>query len=387
MPGHLPSTQSTLRLTAVMTWLGVSLLIICPSLLFLWSFQEAQLQHRINGTYEPADARVISSIAAFRRDRGGRSFYPEITYEYEVNGTKYQSTNVTAIWISSGEAWANSVAARYRTGTSCKAFYNPEKPEQAILLREYSFTPYSSMLLMTPCLTFGVFAAAIAWTSRTRRPVRTGNGWFELFPVSSPRHRLKSATLSVVAYFGLISFVGKHFVEGVPGPHSEHTLHVLLGYIALGLVPLAFMGRYLFIVRSLGVPRLLLSRAIVVQGEEFKFTISQRAPRQVVLRSVRVRLLCIGTKSKGRTQQQTILHEEHPVTLKHHTLRAGEVMEFSGALIIQPDQHPTGRDASRRYNWIHWEIRLECKPEGSPDYDVRFWLMVEPATKASVLQP
>lgn len=370
-----------------MIWLAVLLLVIPPSLLFLWSLDEARTQLRINQTYVPANARIISSIATFYRYRNSRYFVPEINYEYDVNGTKYQSTNVTAIEARSSEDWVDSVVARYPQGLFCKAFYNPAKPDEAILLRVYSFTPYYNMLLMAACLTFGVFAATCARFSRPGNPVPAEQGWFELFPAFGSWQRLKSATICAVAYYSLVAFTGADFLHCVPPPYTSHSRNVLLGFTALGFVPLAFMARYFIITRSLDAPRLLLNRPSVALGQEFKFTISQRASRQVLLTSVRVRVRCTGTRAYGSGGSvKTVLHEEHPVTLKHHTVRAGETMELSGALAIPQDQLPTGR-ASHGNRWITWEVRLDCKKQGSPVYEAYFPLKVEPAADKGKAPP
>lgn len=281
-----------------MIWLGVSLLVIPPFVLFLWSLDDAQRQHGIH----------------------------------------------------------------------------------------YSFLPYHNMLMMAACLTFGIFAATCAWFSRPGNPVPAEKGWFELFPAFGSWQRLKSATLCAVVYYGLVAFTGAHFLYHVPPPYTSHSRNVLLGFATLGLVPLAFMTRYFLITHNLDAPRLLLSRPTVALGHEFNFSISQRASRQVLLTSVRVRVRCIGTRAYGASSViKTVLHEVHPVTLNHHTVRAGETMELSGALAIPQDQLPTGRAHGNR--WITWEIRLDCKKQGSPVYEAHFPLKVEPAADKEKAPP
>lgn len=377
MTGVSSSTDPKRIVLSVLICLGALLFIVLPSFMFLLELREAQSQHRVNQTYVPVDATVISStVTSYRPSRSGVHYIPKITYEYEVNGTKYQSSELKAVYVWGDQDWADSIVARYRPRTKCQAFYDPARPEQAILLRGYSFRPYFQMLEMTFCLTGGICMSAAGWFGRKRDPVPADSGWFELFPQFSQRQHLKTAALSTALWYGLGAVTAVHYFYYVPAPRAERSLDLLWGFAILGLIGVAFTVRYFLMTRSLGEPRLLLNRMAAVPGQEFKFTISQRASQQLLLTSVRARLRCIATKVHGKSQTKTVLHEEHPVTLKDHTLHAGETLDLSGAITIPPDQPPTGRDASGKNTWINWEIGLDCRVKGSPHYETRFPLRV-----------
>lgn len=362
----------------VIMWLSISLMLVLPFGFFLSGLASAQRQHRIIQTCQPVQAKILTShVTSYKESRGGVHFVPEVKYQYEVEGKACQSERLMPLYGSGTEEWAQSVVARFPAGESCTAFYDPQDPGQAILLKRYSFEPYFTMLEMAFCLAAGSFLIMGLNAEKKSEPVPADNGWFEFKPTNGERQRLLGAKFSTAAWYGLGAVAAAHFFLVVPPPHRSGSVTCFEIFALMGLVPLGLMIRYLVMNRNLEEARLLLDVPAGRLGRRFKFAISQRAGRQLQLKQVRIRLLCIGTKAKGRSRIRRTLYETTPVELTDHILHAGESLELPGELTPPADQRPAGRDASGEFDWINWQLRLECEVVHAPDYAVSFPLDVQ----------
>jgi hypothetical protein len=86
--------------------------------------------------------QVVGTIkkAEVIRDDGSDSsgYFVSILYEYFVDGVSYQGTRVgfrQRAYVRKKNA--DAVVDRYRPNTTTSVFYNPEKPPEAVLVREY----------------------------------------------------------------------------------------------------------------------------------------------------------------------------------------------------------------------------------------------------------
>lgn len=75
-----------------------------------------------------------------------------ITYTYTVNGKAYTSGKIIAgDYSSNSSRRAKKIIKRYKKGSDVKAYYNPEKPGEAVLI------PGGSILIYVP-FGFGILA-------------------------------------------------------------------------------------------------------------------------------------------------------------------------------------------------------------------------------------
>lgn len=81
---------------------------------------------------------VLMSTVQSKRTGNSTSTYPVVVYQYEVNGTPYQSQRIKA-----GEQFfnvrimgeAHATAARYPVGAQVMVYYNPANPAESALER------------------------------------------------------------------------------------------------------------------------------------------------------------------------------------------------------------------------------------------------------------
>jgi hypothetical protein len=93
-------------------------------------------------THWPAvDARIVSSNIEVRSegssgvDYGGRItyYYPQVLYEYDVQGLTYQSTKILFVNVNYTHSDAQATIARYPAGGKALAYVDPENPRLAVL--------------------------------------------------------------------------------------------------------------------------------------------------------------------------------------------------------------------------------------------------------------
>lgn len=88
------------------------------------------------------EARIVSSRVAVEREGstssieyGGRMtyYYPEIQYEYDVEGLTYRSSRILFVNVNYSHEDARAAVARYPAGGKAAAFVDPANPRLAVL--------------------------------------------------------------------------------------------------------------------------------------------------------------------------------------------------------------------------------------------------------------
>jgi hypothetical protein len=93
--------------------------------------------------YEPVAATVLSARVEEHSDSDGSTYEPVVVYRYRVADREYTASRVTPLRESRGGDWARRVTSRYAIGGDYTAFYDPEDPAEAFLLRSRSFLPWA----------------------------------------------------------------------------------------------------------------------------------------------------------------------------------------------------------------------------------------------------
>ncbi len=106
-------------------------------------------ERTIRETYKTTTCKIVDSEVTVEEQvhrGGGRfgrfqrystyTFFPEITYEYEVNGEKFENDDYRHNEQGMTEAEAEQVVARYQPGQTAKCYYDPADPEVSVLTLE-----------------------------------------------------------------------------------------------------------------------------------------------------------------------------------------------------------------------------------------------------------
>ena len=102
----------------------------------------AKEQRRLSG-YQVVTATVLSTRVEEHRDSDGSTYEPVVVYRYRVNGREYTASRVTPLRESRSGKWASRVTSQYQVGSDYTAFYDPEQPRDAFLLRTRSVIPWA----------------------------------------------------------------------------------------------------------------------------------------------------------------------------------------------------------------------------------------------------
>ena len=373
-----------------MFWILFCMLTVIVVVLFGHSFADAQRQHRVVSTYQPVQAKVLSSaVKRWEGEHHVAHYDADIHYQFQVKGHTYQSDRLAPLTTYGSEEWAHSLVARYKPDQPCEAFYDPEDPSQAVLLRRYVFSPYQELLQLAFILTGSGFILLCLWFAKRARLTPADNGWFVIAPESGERQRFLMAKVCAAVWYGAGALPALHYFLCVPPPHRESHLHAFELFFALGLIPIAFLLYYWQLNRNLNEARLLIDRAEATLGERLRFSATQTLRQPLHLKHASLRLACLGIKRQGKSSSSTVLFEATLAELNQETLHAGQDLKFEGDVTLPAGQPPTGRDRSGRYDWIAWKLSLKCAVLHAPDYAAEYRLQVnappvvpaEPAVK------
>ena len=106
--------------------------------------------------WRETEATILSSETRARRaGEAGPEIVPHIVYEYSAGGSPHRSHQLKARGVPLGASELPHFLSRYPAGTVARAYYNPGKPQEAVLERE----PLSLSAERLGCLT--IFATAV----------------------------------------------------------------------------------------------------------------------------------------------------------------------------------------------------------------------------------
>jgi hypothetical protein len=131
---NLPPTLFSL----VPFFLGFFFFVV-GGLFFVLGLRSGQMQ-RASRSWSSVPGQVTGTdiqvkTFKFRTRMGGTrtDYRPVINYEYNVLGIPYQSSQITFGTIQVDQAHAQAMLAKYPPGSAVTVYYNPKKPQQAVL--------------------------------------------------------------------------------------------------------------------------------------------------------------------------------------------------------------------------------------------------------------
>ena len=116
--------------------------------------------------YQPVEAQVLDTEIEYRSDSDGDgTWLPVVHYRYEVGGEQFQASRVTPLNESSSRRRAERIIGDFPVGATVTAYYDPDSPDEAYLIKRRSIVPYAFILI--PGLAMVVLATGL-------RRLRTG---------------------------------------------------------------------------------------------------------------------------------------------------------------------------------------------------------------------
>jgi len=122
--------------------------------------------------YVQTNATITQSSIQSHTSSDGTTYSADIEYAYTAGGTEYTSDRHSFFRIStSSRDLAQQTANKYPLGTQVVAYYDPAKPEDAVIELDDTSFPYSVILFLTPfhCIGIGLLYAGISMTRRKKK--------------------------------------------------------------------------------------------------------------------------------------------------------------------------------------------------------------------------
>jgi hypothetical protein len=97
------------------------------------------------------------------------SYHPEIKIQYEVGGRKYEVwTYDTIVSFSTDRAAQQAIVDSFRVGATYPCWYDPDRPDRAILVRGRAWYSYGAIIVPIVFLAFGGAGIRHLWKNREK---------------------------------------------------------------------------------------------------------------------------------------------------------------------------------------------------------------------------
>jgi hypothetical protein len=132
------------------------------------------LDWRANNRYLPNTCVVLDRRLASQRSEpvpdaggGGTAYHPEIKIRYKVDGREYEVWTYDAIpMFYPDQAAQQAIVDGFQVGAICPCWYDPDRPDKAILVRGHLWAPYVLLVVPIGFLLVGVMGIRHSWKYR-----------------------------------------------------------------------------------------------------------------------------------------------------------------------------------------------------------------------------
>ena len=182
-------------------------------------------QRRMESFSAKTTATVLGKQVVRRSQRsGGKTtcyHRPVVTFRFEVQGRTFSSSSIFPhdFEVGGNSLFAKAPLEKFEVGQETTAYYNPDDPKQACLVRRPSFNPY--LLILGSMVALGMFV----------------NAWPLPQPHSAELKRSKALLIAALWHtIGLASVVHYFHLAGLD--YGGETLLLFGIYTQLGLFPI-----------------------------------------------------------------------------------------------------------------------------------------------------
>ena len=122
-------------------------------------------------SYVSTQGTITKSQVKVTHDSDGSSRSAEIEYEYQVNGQKLTSEDVSHVEFNFDDA--DESVAKYPMGAACEVYYSPQDPTQSVLETGIRPGDLFAFIFLTPfnAIGIGILAFVIPWDRLPMGPV------------------------------------------------------------------------------------------------------------------------------------------------------------------------------------------------------------------------
>lgn len=329
-------------------------------------------------TFRPVQVTIDSSeVKTTRGSKGGSTYSPDVTYEYDVDGAHYTSSQTLVSSLSTSDYnWAEGIVNRYHQGQKAEAYFNPFNPGDAFLVKEHSFFPYFFILFPMIHLTIGQGAilAALGYFG-VNRPIAIAqtDGWYQIQPDVSITNRRKFALLACLWWYGVGGFTLGHFFYVT---ENRADFAFVLGgsiYCALGLISLIPAIRWSLILHELADPIVRMPKAPLQHGELTDVEVTLKTNSELRIRDVQVGLLCQQAERQysggAASTLKRMIHEKWETISENKTFRSDQKFKVEAKVQV-PENDPNPSVLGSYTN--KWMIGVKVNIEKGTSYFGKF---------------
>lgn len=343
---------------------------------------------RIHTVYRETTCTILGKrLKESRASKGRRTYAPEFTFRYQVNGRDCTCTGYDSWPISSsGRKDKEKLLARYEVGKSYPCWYDPQRPERAALVRKVSWI-YLVALLPLVFVAIGVGGIYLAIrspgkllagpldTPEVLPSLKTTQG--STLPVRLRREMSRGAEIAGLLAFciiwnGIVSvFVVQLWREWQAGKRPLGLTLFLTPFVLIGLGVVVVLIHRLLAYSRARESLVELVREPVNAGETVQVAVTQPGP--LPCHNLTVTLRCeerVVTGSGKRSHREVrVRHEQELVRTGQLHISAMSPWTQTLAVRVPQDAAQSSKTLDRE---IVWMIAVKGELADWPDFEHGF---------------
>lgn len=326
---------------------------------------------------------VRATIVSTEMVRGSRySNKPIVRYKYEVEGQVFSCKQVCPVHCQGSAMWARSVIADFPVGDVVDAWYDPERPTQAFLIRRYRFSPYG-------CLLTGVFFCPIGvLTALQLRRVRKGppkpkrlpDGWYQLRASGMLAGATRQFGYAGAAWLTVGGATFYHLFHVAKVPPDLVTIAIALAWALAGAASIGHSAYTYWLGRRMGDVVFHIDQARAKSGRVLRMRVQQVIHKASTVRALSVELRCTHSERTGTNamsdESPTRTHCYRKTALENYEAQAGETIAADFGIFVRPDAPLSTPLKSRNRDRYVWKLHLCTRLFGVPPSPYVFFLTV-----------
>ena len=363
--------------------------IFVPGIFALVGIALAINQRHVIKTYQPIQAIVLSRHIATISDRHGDTYKPVVRYAYTINGNRYTSQRVNIMQDSASYSWAERVVDRYPVGRKCKAWYDPQRPQEAVLDRSASFIPSGLMLFTLPffAVGFGVLRSGLSRPKFNIHPESHSPSWFTLLPEANLHSRLRSWLILALVADGAFALILWNYFSIATPPYGwlVDIVTALIGGVAV--VPLVLVWRIWRLGGLVQDGQVELGGESLIAGSAVNCRISQTYRRAVKITKVTLTLECRRIQRWGNSTNEDFPWKQEQIVGEAAEAAAGEELTWTTAIVPPvgwPGSTAPNSGANPDYRYY---LTLRVSFAGAPGYSEKFIVQLTSDALAPPMPP
>jgi hypothetical protein len=367
---------------------GTGFFIVLSAAGLIYALYLTVMQAYAFSFYEPVKAEVLHCEIITRETFDTRGvtnliYSPSLRYKYKVGGKEYTSSRAAMtkkVW--EGETELRRLLRPYIPGREVQAYYNPSKPSEAYLIREFYFEDYG--IAMGCIAALAVLTALFLWYEDDYRQVpavkKAKDGTFLLTTRMDFRKGLRYASIYVLFYYGLGLLLAGHYFLVIEERPSKLAIVVASVFVILGIPILLKFAEYVSKILAASEVKLYVDRGTFTRGDNICTTMVQEIRRGLRILESTVSLVYAQHTQKKNDDSVKVIRtpQSNLLIAEDHLVAPGEALTSESVHHIPEGRAATGFSKNGGFPFFEWYFEIATKfSNGFFNYTIRFPIHVE----------